>query len=110
MLSRLFCRSSGSTKLATIATIKAREILDSRGNPTIEADVITTDGRLFRAAVPSGASTGIYEALELRDKDKKRYLGKGCLKAVENVHKIIAPALKGMNVTEQTKIDKLMVE
>lgn len=66
-----------SRKFSTISQIKAREILDSRGNPTIEADVITNDGVCFRAAVPSGASTGIYEALELRDKDEKRYLGKG---------------------------------
>ena len=74
--------------------------MDSRGNPTIEADVITSDGQVFRAAVPSGASTGIYEALELRDKDEKRYLGKGCLKAVDNVHKILSPALKGLKVTD----------
>ena len=95
---------------ATIANIKAREILDSRGNPTIEADVITSEGRLFRAAVPSGASTGIYEALELRDKDQTRYDGKGVLKAVANVHNILNPALKGMNVTDQSKIDRKMVE
>lgn len=73
--------------------------MDSRGNPTVEADVITSDGLTFRAAVPSGASTGVYEALELRDKDAKRFLGKGCLKAVNNVNTIIAPALKGMDVT-----------
>lgn len=95
---------------ATIANIKAREILDSRGNPTIEADVITSEGKLFRAAVPSGASTGIYEALELRDKDPKRYLGKGVLHAVNNVHTILSPALKGADVTQQVKIDKKMVE
>jgi enolase len=94
---------------ATIQSIKAREILDSRGNPTVEADVITSDG-LFRAAVPSGASTGIYEALELRDKDLKRYLGKGCTKAVSNITSIIAPALKGADVTQQSTIDKKMVE
>jgi enolase len=82
-------------QFATIANIKAREILDSRGNPTIEADVITSEGKVFRAAVPSGASTGIYEALELRDKDPTRYLGKGVLKAVDNVHTILSPALKG---------------
>ena len=85
---------------ATIKEIKAREILDSRGNPTIEADLITSEGLCFRAAVPSGASTGIYEALELRDQDQKRYLGKGVLKAVDNVHNIIQPALKGLNVVE----------
>jgi enolase len=94
----------------TISNIKAREILDSRGNPTIEADVITSDGRLYRAAVPSGASTGIYEALELRDKDPSRYLGKGVQKAVANVHNILSPALKGQDVIQQTKIDKKMVE
>ena len=97
-------------QFSTIAEIKAREIIDSRGNPTIEADVITSEGRVFRAAVPSGASTGIYEALELRDKDPARYLGKGVLKAVENVHKILNPALKGMKVSDQTKIDRKMVE
>ncbi|KAH0483551.1 MAG: uncharacterized protein KVP18_002433, partial [Porospora cf. gigantea A] len=77
---------------STIVSIKAREIIDSRGNPTVEVDLTTKEG-LFRAAVPSGASTGIYEALELRDGDKSRYLGKGVLKAVENVNTIIAPAL-----------------
>jgi enolase len=84
---------------ATIQSVHAREIMDSRGNPTVEADVITSDGKVFRAAVPSGASTGIYEALELRDKDPKRFNGKGCLKAVSNVNNILAPALKGMDVT-----------
>ena len=102
--------SSGMRTFATISNIKAREILDSRGNPTIEADVITSDGRLYRAAVPSGASTGIYEALELRDKDASRYLGKGVQKAVANVHNILSPALKGQDVTQQTKIDKEIVE
>lgn len=81
------CRYFGSS---AIVNIVPREILDSRGNPTVEVDLITEQG-LFRAAVPSGASTGIYEALELRDKDKKRYSGKGVLKAVDNVKKIIAP-------------------
>lgn len=94
---------------STIKNIVAREIIDSRGNPTIEADVHTSKG-VFRAAVPSGASTGIYEALELRDGDKKRYLGKGVLKAVSNVNNLIAPRLKGLNVTEQTKLDRFMVE
>merc|ERR1719321_2291903 len=89
--------------------IRAREIFDSRGNPTLEVD-LCTEFALFRAAVPSGASTGIYEALELRDADKKRLLGKGCLKACANINDIIAPALIGMDVTEQEKIDKLMVE
>jgi enolase len=84
--------------------------MDSRGNPTVEADVITSDGQTFRAAVPSGASTGVYEALELRDKDASRFLGKGCLKAVDNVHKLLVPGLVGMNVADQTAIDKKMVE
>merc|ERR1719379_856163 len=89
--------------------IRAREVFDSRGNPTVEVD-LCTDVALFRAAVPSGASTGIYEALELRDGDKSRLLGKGCLKAVSNVNDLIAPKLLGMDVTKQTEIDKLMVE
>jgi len=72
--------------------------------------VITSDGLCFRAAVPSGASTGVYEALELREKDAKRFLGKGCLKAISNVNSILAPALKGLDVTRQVKIDKKMVE
>merc|ERR1719329_990466 len=94
---------------ARIVSIKAREIFDSRGNPTVEVDLLT-DMHLFRAAVPSGASTGIYEALELRDGDKKRLLGKGVLKAVDNVNDIIAPKLIGLKVTDQAGIDKLMVE
>ena len=111
MLSKAYNRLATTTfqsnrSFATIAQIKAREIIDSRGNPTVEADVITNEGKVFRAAVPSGASTGIYEALELRDKDEKRYLGKGCLKAVHNVHYLLHPALKGMDVTQQVKIDK----
>jgi len=109
MLSKVAQKSS-QRRFATIANIKAREIIDSRGNPTIEADVITNEGKLFRAAVPSGASTGIYEALELRDKDPNRYLGKGVQKAVQNVHNILSPALKGQDVTQQVKIDKKMVE
>merc|ERR1712086_429992 len=94
---------------AKIVSIKAREIFDSRGNPTVEVDLLT-DMHLFRAAVPSGASTGVYEALELRDNDKKRLLGKGVLKAVDNVNNVIAPRLVGMDVTKQTEIDKIMVE
>jgi len=94
---------------AKIASIKAREIFDSRGNPTVEVDLLT-DFHLFRAAVPSGASTGIYEALELRDGDKGRLLGKGVLKAVQNVNELIAPRLKGMDVTQQKEIDALMIE
>eukprot|EP00929_Paragymnodinium_shiwhaense_P077286 TRINITY_DN397_c1_g1_i6.p1 TRINITY_DN397_c1_g1~~TRINITY_DN397_c1_g1_i6.p1 ORF type:complete len:516 (+),score=185.18 TRINITY_DN397_c1_g1_i6:3-1550(+) len=96
-------------KPAKIVSVKAREIFDSRGNPTVEVD-LCTEAALFRAAVPSGASTGIYEALEMRDDDKKRLLGKGVLKAVTNVNNIIGPKLIGMDVTDQTAIDKLMVE
>jgi len=92
-----------------IVSIVAREIFDSRGNPTVEVDLMT-EVALFRAAVPSGASTGVYEALELRDGDKSRCLGKGVLKAIANVNDIIAPKLVGMDVREQSKIDKLMVE
>mmetsp|Transcript_53573 Transcript_53573/g.125407 ORF Transcript_53573/g.125407 Transcript_53573/m.125407 type:complete len:445 (+) Transcript_53573:84-1418(+) len=95
--------------VSKICEVRAREIFDSRGNPTVEVD-LCTEAALFRAAVPSGASTGIYEALELRDGDKSRLLGKGVLKAVENVNKLIAPKLVGMDVTKQTQIDKLMVE
>merc|ERR1719362_334054 len=84
---------------ATISSVKAREIIDSRGNPTVEADVLTSDGQVFRAAVPSGASTGVYEALELRDKDANRFLGKGCLQAVKNVNEVLSPALAGMDVS-----------
>ncbi len=91
-----------------IKSIKAREILDSRGNPTVEVDVLTEYG-LARAAVPSGASTGIHEALELRDGDKKRYMGKGVLKAVDNINKKIASAIKGMDCAEQQKIDDMMI-
>ena len=88
-----------------IEKIVAREILDSRGNPTVEVDVVLENGVLGRAAVPSGASTGENEALELRDGDKGRYLGKGVLKAVENVNKVIAPALKGDCVFDQRALD-----
>lgn len=96
--------------MTTIKSIHAREILDSRGNPTIEVDVTTSSCVTGRAAVPSGASTGIHEAIELRDGDKKRYGGKGVLKAVSNVNDIIAKALKGRSVSEQDAIDKLMLE
>eukprot|EP00405_Crypthecodinium_cohnii_P010396 CAMPEP_0206441382 /NCGR_PEP_ID=MMETSP0324_2-20121206/13249_1 /ASSEMBLY_ACC=CAM_ASM_000836 /TAXON_ID=2866 /ORGANISM="Crypthecodinium cohnii, Strain Seligo" /LENGTH=705 /DNA_ID=CAMNT_0053909135 /DNA_START=82 /DNA_END=2199 /DNA_ORIENTATION=- len=95
--------------MSKICEIRAREIFDSRGNPTVEVD-LCTETALFRAAVPSGASTGIYEALELRDGDKGRLLGKGVLKAVDNVNKIIAPKLIGMDVSNQAALDKLMVE
>lgn len=101
---------SSSRSFATIASVHAREILDSRGNPTVEVDLTSSTGEVFRAAVPSGASTGIYEALELRDKDPKRYLGKGVTKAVDNVNTLLAPALKGMDVTKQKEIDTKMIE
>ncbi len=94
--------------MSYIAEIFARQILDSRGNPTIEADVITDEGALGRAAVPSGASTGVHEAVELRDGDKKKYGGKGVLKAVKSVNEIIAPALLGNDVADQTGIDEMM--
>ena len=93
----------------TITKITAREILDSRGNPTVEAEVTTSGDVTGWAAVPSGASTGAYEALELRDGDKARYLGKGTLKAVRNVREVIAPKLLGMDVTSQRAIDLAML-
>jgi enolase len=96
--------------MAFIEDIVARQILDSRGNPTVEVDVTTTEGITGRAAVPSGASTGEHEAVELRDGDKSRYLGKGVLKAVENVNEIIAPELAGFSVFEQVYIDEHMIE
>ena len=92
-----------------IVKIVGREILDSRGNPTVEADVHLADGTVGRAAVPSGASTGEHEAVELRDEDKSRYLGKGTLKAVENINKTIAPALAGLDASEQVLIDQTML-
>ncbi len=95
--------------MSYIAEIFARQILDSRGNPTVEVDVITEDGAMGRAAVPSGASTGIHEAVELRDDDKKVYVGKGVLKAVANVNDTIAPELIGYDVADQTGIDQLMI-
>ncbi|MEN9700021.1 MAG: hypothetical protein RLZZ301_1219 [Bacteroidota bacterium] len=95
--------------MSLIASIHARQILDSRGNPTIEVDVITENGVLGRAAVPSGASTGIHEAVELRDGDTSMYMGKGVLKAVENVNTVIENALLGMDVFEQKKIDYLLL-
>jgi len=93
-----------------IDSVYAREILDSRGNPTVEVDVVTEDGSIGRAAVPSGASTGAFEAVELRDGDKNRYLGKGVQKAVQNVNEIIAEKVEGMNVYDQVAIDNLMIE
>lgn len=96
--------------MAIIEHVHARQILDSRGNPTIEVDVITTNGIMGRAAVPSGASTGENEAVELRDGDKSKYLGKGVLKAVENVNEVIAPEVIGLHVMEQRLIDMIMIE
>lgn len=96
--------------MSRIANIHARQVLDSRGNPTVEADVITENGILGRAAVPSGASTGKYEAVELRDNDKGVYIGKGVLKAVQNVNTAIAEALVGMYVSDQAAIDRTMIE
>ena len=93
-----------------IIDVYAREVLDSRGNPTVEVEVTTESGAFGRAIVPSGASTGEREALELRDGDKKRFLGKGTLKAVANVNEILAPALVGFDVTDQVLIDKTMIE
>ena len=97
-------------QILEIVDVLGREILDSRGNPTVEVEVYLEDGTMGRAAVPSGASTGIYEACELRDGDKSRYLGKGVLKAVENVNTEIAEALVGMNVLDQTAIDKTLID
>ena len=96
--------------MSYISEIFARQILDSRGNPTVEVDVITDEGAVGRAAVPSGASTGIHEAVELRDDDKKKYVGKGVLKAVKNVNTVIAPALLGYDVADQTGLDEMMIE
>jgi len=104
-------RASQATGAAhTIAAVIGRQILDSRGNPTVEADVVLEDGTRGRAAVPSGASTGEHEALELRDADKSRYLGKGVLKAVNNINGAIAKAVKGLDVTAQAALDRRMIE
>ena len=96
--------------MSLIEYVEAREILDSRGNPTVEVEVLLEDGTIGRAAVPSGASTGIYEAVELRDHDKGRYLGNGVLKAVENVNSIIRPEVVGMNALDQVDVDRVMIE
>ncbi len=113
IFTHLFCKLHNIFKnitiMSQIVSVHAREILDSRGNPTVEVDVLTESGFFGRAAVPSGASTGEREALELRDGDKKRYLGKGVLKAVDNVNKIIAPAICGMDVSDQVGIDNKMI-
>jgi enolase len=96
--------------MALIDAIHAREILDSRGNPTVEVEVLLSDGQIGRAAVPSGASTGEHEAVELRDGDKGRYLGKGVQKAVDAVIDQIAPALIGFDATDQRSIDQAMID
>ncbi|MGD9492826.1 MAG: phosphopyruvate hydratase [Bacteroidales bacterium] len=96
--------------MATIANVYARQILDSRGNPTVEVELVTSNGNFARASVPSGASTGIHEAHELRDGDKKMYNGKSVLKAVNNVNKVIAPEIQGLDVTDQNQIDRLMIQ
>ena len=96
--------------MSFIANIHARQILDSRGNPTVEVDVITESGFLGRAAVPSGASTGKHEAVELRDGDKSLYLGRGVMKAVGNINNTIADKLRGVPATEQALIDKILID
>ena len=98
-----------STSITSIKAVRGREILDSRGNPTVEVDVILADGTVGRAGVPSGASTGIYEAVELRDDDKKRYLGKGVKKAVENVNTILSKVVVGRDATDQPGLDAAML-
>src|SRR5688500_15224181 len=95
--------------MSEITGIRAREVLDSRGNPTVEAEVELESGAFGRAAVPSGASTGEHEAIELRDGDQKRYLGKGVQKSVRNVTEAIAPALLGLDATDQASIDQIMI-
>jgi len=97
-------------RMSTIFDVHAREILDSRGNPTVEVEVALASGAFGRAAVPSGASTGTFEAVELRDGDKNRYLGKGVRKAIENVNEIIAPEIIGLDALDQCKIDKTLIE
>ena len=96
--------------MSAIELVYAREVLDSRGNPTVEVEVVLESGALGRAIVPSGASTGAFEAVELRDGDKGRYIGKGVLKAVDNVNEIIAPEVEGLDAFDQPGIDGLMIE
>ena len=96
--------------MSTIIAVHAREILDSRGNPTIETDVTLSSGAAGRAAVPSGASTGEHEAVELRDGDQKRFGGKGALEAVKNVNEVIAPRLEGMSAEDQIVVDYAMLD
>src|SRR6516165_8128105 len=99
-----------SQHLAPIAQIRGREILDSRGNPTVEVDVVLADGTIGRAAVPSGASTGIHEAVELRDGDKARYQGKGVSKAVVNINTLLATAVIGRDPADQVGLDRALIE
>src|SRR5579884_4464933 len=96
--------------MSTIFNIEAREIIDSRGNPTVEVDVILAGGAIGRAAVPSGASTGEHEAIELRDGDPKRYNGKGVTKAVQNITDKILPALEGVDALDQLTVDRIMLD
>ena len=96
--------------MALIENVHAREILDSRGNPTLEVEILLEDGASARAAVPSGASTGAFEAVELRDGDKDRYSGKGVEKAVDNVNDVIAPEIIGFDAADQRGLDQLMIE
>src|SRR5437588_9480678 len=110
MIADAFSLQNNSMAKTSIKSIRAREILDSRGNPTVEVDVRLESGALGRAAVPSGASTGEHEAWELRDGDKKRYSGKGVLRAVANVNETIAPAIKGWDACDQAKIDQKIIE
>src|SRR5512142_2422276 len=95
--------------MSWIEHVHAREILDSRGNPTVEAEVGLASGEIGRAAVPSGASTGEHEAVELRDGDKKRFGGKGVLKAVRNVNEVIAPAVEGLDALDQAEVDQTLI-
>ena len=96
--------------MSEIIKITAREVIDSRGNPTIEAEVYTKDGAMGSAMVPSGASTGVREALELRDGDKSRFMGKGVLNAIKNITDKICPAIKGREVSDQAGLDQIMIE
>src|SRR4029078_9466748 len=96
--------------MSWIEHVRGREILDSRGNPTVEAEVVLAGGEIGRAAVPSGASTGEHEAVELRDGKKKRYGGKGVLKAVQNINDVIAPALQGFDALDQAEVDRALIE
>lgn len=106
-----FVRTEGMERMiSVIEQVRAREILDSRANPTVEVEVTLADDTVARAAVPSGASTGTFEAVELRDGDKSRYLGKGVQKAVENVNEVISPRLVGMDATDQVSIDRFLIE